>query len=109
MSTVECFLQRPRTGSRCGQGGKTEYGADSGLTTRPAMSSDRRADLFLAFARDLLDEVDDAAPKLCLFDPHEGFGQRKPFGGGEEVRDIGRRGRLFHSLRRPMQVGRAFE
>src|ERR1700742_2034061 len=41
---------------------------------------------------DLLDQGDDAAPQLGIGDTSEGARQRQPFGGREEIRDIGWRG-----------------
>src|SRR5262245_66674156 len=81
--------------------------ADDGVSARwfrPALVG-----LVVAVACDFLDEIDDAPPKLGFLDSHEGLGQREPFGGGEKIRHIGRRGRLLRSVARSMQVGRALE
>jgi hypothetical protein len=42
----------------------------------------------LAFARDLLDELDDISPELGVFDHHKCLGENEPVGGGEKVGDI---------------------
>src|ERR1700744_2654368 len=50
---------------------------------------------FSGLARgDLLDQIDDAAPKLGIGDACESARQRQPFGGCEEIRDVGGRGPL---------------
>ena len=38
-------------------------------------------------ARDLLDQIDNAATQLGIFDAHECLGQRQPIGGRQEVGD----------------------
>ena len=37
------------------------------------------------------------------------FSQQEPFGGGEEIRHLGRRGCFLHSVSRTVHVGRALE
>src|SRR5215467_1783628 len=54
-------------------------------------------------------EIDDAAPKLGFVGAHESLCQQEPFGGGEEIRHVGRRGCFPHSVSRTVQVGRALE
>jgi hypothetical protein len=66
-------------------------------------------DRLTVLAGNLLNEIDDAAPKLGLVDPHESLCQQEPFGGGEEIRHVGRRGCFLHSVSRTVQVGRALE
>src|ERR1700728_2042566 len=56
-----------------------------------------------SFARgDLLDHLDNAAPKLGIGDAGERAGQREAFGGRQKIRNIGRRGAFaeFFGIRR---------
>src|SRR5215813_3300452 len=64
-------------------------------------------DRLTVLAGNLLNEIDDAAPKLGFVDPDESLCQQEPFGAGKEIRHIGRRGCVFHSVGRTVQVGRA--
>src|ERR1039457_2576378 len=57
-----------------------------------------RAAISLPPPGDLLDQIDDATPELGLLDLHEGLGEGKPVGGGQEVRYVGRGGGLAHAL-----------
>jgi len=41
-------------------------------------------------ACNFLHQTDNATPELELFDAHEGPNERKPFGGGEKIRYVGR-------------------
>jgi hypothetical protein len=66
-------------------------------------------DRLTVLAGNLLNEIDDAAPKLGFVDSHESPCQQEPFGGGEEIRHVGRRGCFLHSVSRTVQVGRALE
>ena len=47
-------------------------------------------DTALFVACDLFDKIDDATPEVRVLEPHERFGERKPFARGEEVGHIGR-------------------
>jgi len=49
-------------------------------------------DRLTVLAGNLLNAIDDAAPKLGFVDPHESLCQQEPFGGGEEIRHVGREG-----------------
>src|SRR5436309_1367241 len=98
--SLECFLQRPRTGSRCGRSVSDPREPWPGCLLSAAS---------VIVTGDLLDEIDNAAPKLGFLDAHESLGQGEPLGGGEEIRDIGGGGRFFHSIRRAVQVGRSFK
>src|SRR6516165_11693301 len=66
-------------------------------------------DRLTVLAGNLFNEIDDAAPKLGFVDPHESLCQQEPFGGGEEIRHVGRRGCVFDSVGRLVQVGRTLE
>src|SRR6516225_2325030 len=66
-------------------------------------------DRLIVLTGNLLNEIDDAASKLRFVDPHESLCQQEPFGGGEEIRHVGRRGCFFHSVGRTVQVGRILE
>src|SRR5262249_8844907 len=66
-------------------------------------------DRLIVLARTLLHEIDHAALKLGFVDPHESLCQQEPFGGGEEIRHVGRRRCFFHSVSRTVQVGRTLE
>src|SRR5690242_1822100 len=47
---------------------------------------------------DLLDEIDDAAPKLGIGDAREGAGEGEALGRREEVRDVGGRSALGETV-----------
>src|SRR5262245_55392611 len=64
-------------------------------------------DRLTVLAGNLLNEIDDAAPKLGFVDPDESLCQQEPFGAGKEIPHVGRRGCVFHSVGRTVQVGRA--
>src|SRR6516164_11584838 len=66
-------------------------------------------DRLIVLTGNLRNEIDDAAPKLGFVDPHESLCQQEPFGPGEEIRHVQRRGCFFHSIGRPVQVGRTLE
>ena len=52
------------------------------------------------FARcDLLDQIDDAAPKLGVGDARECAGQRQTFRGREEIGNVGRRRAFAEAIR----------
>jgi hypothetical protein len=51
--------------------------------------SDRGAWLIVVIVHNFFDKVDDAAPELALFNPHERLYERQPVTRGEKLGDIG--------------------
>src|SRR5271154_6875689 len=63
-----------------------------------------------AFARgDLLDHLDNAAPKLGVGDARECAGQRQGLGGRQEIRDVSRRGAFGETVGAGGAAGAALE
>ena len=68
-----------------------------------------RRRLFVLALRQVADQLDDGAAKLCRADFHEAGDQRQPVGRGQEFRDMGERRRLGGVRFRARDAGRAFK
>src|SRR5262249_6755935 len=91
---------------RAAMGRATDYSDESHFGLQSVRLSYRcplrYLDRLTVLAGNLINESDDAAPKLGFVDSHESLCQQKPFGGGEEIRHVGRRGCFLE----PAECGR---
>ena len=86
------FLQRRAVRSRVGSRGQAPE--DSPDATQPNLL------LFVVSTCNLLDEINDAAPQLGIWNTHERLGQRQAVGGRKEIGHVGRGRGLLQAFRR---------
>jgi hypothetical protein len=85
------------TGRATDCSGESHFGLQSvalSYSACPVAISNR----LIVLAGNLLNEINDAAPELGFVDPHERLAQGKPLASDEEIRHVGGRRCLFHSV-----------
>src|ERR1700716_993904 len=87
---------------------RRQRGQDVGLISAASRNSVGEIGSAVVFARDLADEIDNAAARLRVLYPHECLGQREPIGGRQKIGDISRRWRVAETAGLSSDLRRVF-